>query len=75
MFFLLQENVPYFVTLHVVNNAGSHVENRSRPAVLDLHDPHGGEVHDGKSFVEDIKYQSDVTSLSGNVFHSDTPPV
>ncbi|XP_078695732.1 uncharacterized protein LOC144924477 [Branchiostoma floridae x Branchiostoma belcheri] len=65
----LEPGIPYFVKLRTFNKAGLSIMTESSPILLDLEDPVGGTVKDGRDFSSDITHQSSTTSVEGTFIY------
>ncbi|CAH1268739.1 NCAN [Branchiostoma lanceolatum] len=61
----LEFGIPYFVRLRAFNKAGLSIMTESPPILLDLEDPVGGTVKDGRDFSSDVTHQSSITTMEG----------
>ncbi|XP_035697583.1 uncharacterized protein LOC118430698 [Branchiostoma floridae] len=65
----LQSGIPYFVRLRTFNKAGLSIITESPPILLDLEDPIGGTVKDGRDFSSDVTHQSSTTTVEGTFIY------
>ncbi|XP_066289761.1 uncharacterized protein [Branchiostoma lanceolatum] len=65
----LEFGIPYFVRLRAFNKAGLSIMTESPPILLDLEDPVGGTVKDGRDFSSDVTHQSSITTMEGTFIY------
>ncbi|KAI8486030.1 hypothetical protein Bbelb_361300, partial [Branchiostoma belcheri] len=65
----LEPGIPYFVRLRAFNKAGLSIMTESPPILLDLEDPVGGTVKDGRDFSSDVTHQSSTTTMEGTFIY------
>ncbi|XP_066289112.1 uncharacterized protein [Branchiostoma lanceolatum] len=68
----LEPGTPYFVRLRAFNKAGLSIMTESPPILLDLEDPVGGTVKDGRDFSSDVTHQSSITTVEGTFIYLPT---
>ncbi|XP_035700080.1 uncharacterized protein LOC118432563 [Branchiostoma floridae] len=68
----LEHGIPYFVMLHAFNKAGLSTFTESPPILLDLEDPVGGTVKDGRDFSSDVTHQSSTTAMDATFIYLTT---
>lgn len=70
----LLANVPYVAIVRATNRAGVSGKAHSQPTLLDDSIPIPGLVKDGDYWENDVRYQSDLSTLSAVFSHSILPP-
>ncbi|XP_078697384.1 uncharacterized protein LOC144925295 [Branchiostoma floridae x Branchiostoma belcheri] len=65
----LEPGIPYYVRLRAFNKAGLSIMTESPPILLDLEDPVGGTVKDGRDFSSDVTHQSSTTTMEGTFIY------
>ncbi|XP_035696854.1 uncharacterized protein LOC118430252 [Branchiostoma floridae] len=68
----LEPGIPCFVRLRTFNKAGLSIITESPPVLLDLEDPIGGTVKDGRDFSSDVTHQSSTTTMEGTFIYLPT---
>ncbi|XP_066275501.1 uncharacterized protein [Branchiostoma lanceolatum] len=68
----LEPDIPYFVRLRTFNKAGLSIMTESPPILLDLEDPVGGTVKDGRDFSSDITHLSSTSTMEGTFIYLPT---
>eukprot|EP00058_Branchiostoma_floridae_P003025 XP_002588513.1 hypothetical protein BRAFLDRAFT_79466 [Branchiostoma floridae] len=70
--FFTKPGIPCFVRLRTFNKAGLSIITESPPVLLDLEDPIGGTVKDGRDFSSDVTHQSSTTTMEGTFIYLPT---